>query len=129
MPMPCPRFMPRFIDPSFHQQPCVTQINCLTGAIIARHILRRLYLNNQLYNPPQNIICGPREEQDGYPSWGIPPPSQRSNPPKPLSSTPSTVYISHSSASTSYPSLERYKSIWRFGKAIGLHQLSSFLLS
>jgi hypothetical protein len=26
----------------------VTQINCLTGAIIARHILRRLYLNKQL---------------------------------------------------------------------------------
>ncbi len=31
----------------------VTQINCLTGAIIARHILRRLYLNKQLYDPPQ----------------------------------------------------------------------------
>jgi hypothetical protein len=31
----------------------VTQINCLTGAIIARHILRRLYLNKRLYDPPQ----------------------------------------------------------------------------
>jgi hypothetical protein len=30
----------------------VTQINCLTGAIIARHILRRLYLNKQLDDPP-----------------------------------------------------------------------------
>ncbi len=31
----------------------VTQINCLTGAIIARHILRRLYLTKRLYDPPQ----------------------------------------------------------------------------
>ncbi len=33
----------------------VTQINCLTGAIIARQILRRLYLNKLLYDPPQNF--------------------------------------------------------------------------
>jgi hypothetical protein len=31
----------------------VTQINCLTGAIIARHILRIIYIQITKYNPPQ----------------------------------------------------------------------------
>ncbi len=44
--------------------------------------------------------------------------------------SPESMYITlESSASMSYPSLKRHKCIWRFGKAIGLHQLSSFLLS
>jgi hypothetical protein len=44
--------------------------------------------------------------------------------------SPESMYITlDSSACTSYPSLKRHKCIWRFGKAIGLHQLVQFLLS
>jgi hypothetical protein len=44
--------------------------------------------------------------------------------------SPERMYITlDSSACTSYPSLKRYKCIWGFGKATGLHELSSFLLS
>ena len=43
---------------------------------------------------------------------------------------PERMYITlDSSASTSHPSLKRHKCIWGFGKATGLHELSSFLLS
>ncbi len=44
--------------------------------------------------------------------------------------SPERMYITlDSSACTSYPSLKRYQFIWRFSKATGLHELSSFLLS
>ncbi len=44
--------------------------------------------------------------------------------------SPERMYITlDGSACTSYPSLKRYKCIWRFCKATGLHELSSFLLS
>jgi len=44
--------------------------------------------------------------------------------------SPERMYITlDSSTCTSYPNLKRYKCIWRFGKATGLHELSSFLLS
>ncbi len=43
---------------------------------------------------------------------------------------PERMYMTlDSSASTSYPILKRHKCLLRFGKATGLHQLSSFLLS
>jgi hypothetical protein len=44
---------------------------------------------------------------------------------------PERMYITlDSSVCTSYPSLKRHKCLWRwFGKATGLHELSSFLLS
>ncbi len=43
---------------------------------------------------------------------------------------PERMYITlDSSACTSYPSLKRHKCLWQFGKATGLHELSSFLLS
>jgi hypothetical protein len=43
---------------------------------------------------------------------------------------PERMYMTlDSSACTSYPSLQRHKCLWRFGKATGLHELSSFLLS
>ncbi len=44
--------------------------------------------------------------------------------------SPERMYMTlDGSASTSYPSLQRHKCIYRCGKATGLHQLSSFLLS
>jgi hypothetical protein len=44
--------------------------------------------------------------------------------------SPERMYITlDSSTCTSYPSLKRHKYIWRFCKATGLHELSSFLLS
>ncbi len=44
--------------------------------------------------------------------------------------SPERMYITlDSSACTSYPCLKRHKCIWRFGKATGLHELSSFLFS
>ncbi len=44
--------------------------------------------------------------------------------------SPERMYITlDSSTCTSYPSLKRYKCIWRFGKATDLHELSSFSLS
>ncbi len=43
---------------------------------------------------------------------------------------PESMYITlDSSACTSSPSLKRHKCLWRFCKATGLHELSSFLLS
>ncbi len=43
---------------------------------------------------------------------------------------PERMYITlDSSVSTSHPGLKRHKCIWGFGKATGLHELSSFLLS
>ncbi len=43
---------------------------------------------------------------------------------------PESMYITlDSSTCTSYPSLKRHKCLWQFGKATGLHELSSFLLS
>ncbi len=49
----------------------ITQINCLTGAIIARHILRRLYLNKQLYDPPHEPppVCIFTKVQAGLKEW------------------------------------------------------------
>jgi hypothetical protein len=48
----------------------------------------------------------------------------------PAKFSPESMYITtDSSASTSYPSLKRHKCIWWFGKATGLHELSSFLIS
>ncbi len=44
--------------------------------------------------------------------------------------SPESMYITlDCSACTSYPSLKRHKYIWRFCKATGFHDLSSFLLS
>ncbi len=41
--------------------------------------------------------------------------------------SPESMYITlDSSTCTSYPSLKRYKCIWRFGKATGLHELIHF---
>ncbi len=43
---------------------------------------------------------------------------------------PERMYITlDSSTCTSYPGLKRHKCLWQFGKAFGLHELSSFLLS